>query len=273
MIAYGIGVLPLIRELREAHPRVTQPWYVDDAAVGGTFAEVQAHFQDLQVWVPAQGYYPELTKSILVVTPGNVARDEDHFRGMGIRVVTGHRYLGGFLGDGSSEKEWLGTKVEGWTESIATLAGVALKHPQSAYAGPQKSLQQEWAFVQRVTPGVGAAFAPVEEALREVFLSALFRGLTEGLPTSENTRLPVKHAGLAIPDPVLMAPEKCTASCVITGHLVLALRGQTTFWTADHMACLREGRLAVRYRGMQRAEAALTAALEGAPVQQARRMQ
>ena len=76
MIAYGIGIPPLIRELREAHPRVTQPWYVDYAGAGGTFAEVQAHFQDLQVWGPARGYYPELTKSILVVTPGNVARAE-----------------------------------------------------------------------------------------------------------------------------------------------------------------------------------------------------
>ena len=74
MIAYGIGVLPLIRELREAHPRVTQPWYADDTGAGGTFTEVQAHFQDLQVRGPARGYYPELTKSILVVTPGNVAR-------------------------------------------------------------------------------------------------------------------------------------------------------------------------------------------------------
>ena len=35
MIAYGIGVLPLIRELREAHPRFTQPWYADDAGLGG----------------------------------------------------------------------------------------------------------------------------------------------------------------------------------------------------------------------------------------------
>ena len=26
MIAYRIGVLPLIRELRNAHPRFTQPW-------------------------------------------------------------------------------------------------------------------------------------------------------------------------------------------------------------------------------------------------------
>ena len=103
------------------------------------------------------------------MTPGNVARAEEHFRGMGIWVVTGHRYLGGFLGDFSSEKEWLETKVEGRTESIATLARVALKHSQSTYAVLKKSLQQEWDFVQRVTPGVGAAFTPVEEALREVF--------------------------------------------------------------------------------------------------------
>ena len=48
MIAYGIGVLPLIRELREAHPRITQPWYTDDAGSGGAFKDAQAHFEDLQ---------------------------------------------------------------------------------------------------------------------------------------------------------------------------------------------------------------------------------
>ena len=61
------------------------------------------------------------------------------------------------------------------------LSGVGHKHPQSAYAGLQKSLQQEWAFVQRVTPGVREAFVPVEEALREIFVPALFEGLREGV--------------------------------------------------------------------------------------------
>ena len=41
------------------------------------------------------GYYPEPTKSILVMPQGNVARVEEHFRGLRIRVVKGHRYLGG----------------------------------------------------------------------------------------------------------------------------------------------------------------------------------
>ena len=145
------------------------------------------------------------------------------------------------------------------------LAGVAHKQLQSAYAGLKKSLQQEWAFVQRVTPGVGEAFDPVEEAFWEIFVLVLFRGLKEGFPARKNTRLTVKQAGLALPDPVQTAPENWTASYVITGHLVESLRGQVEFWTADHSACLWEGRLSVRQRGEKRSEEALTVALEGGP--------
>ena len=48
MILYGIGVLPLIRVLRNTQPQVTQHWYADDAGAGGTFQKVQEHFRDLQ---------------------------------------------------------------------------------------------------------------------------------------------------------------------------------------------------------------------------------
>ena len=57
-----------------------------------------------------------------------------------------------------------------------------------------------------------------------------------------------------------------------TGHLIAALRGQVEFRTADHSACLWEGRTAVRRLGQIRAEEALTATLEGDPVLQARRL-
>ena len=74
-------------------------------------------------------------------------------------MVTGHCYLGGFIGDREAEERWLGEKSTGWAESVEILAGVSRKHPQSAYAGLQKSLQQEWAFVQRVILGIGDALA------------------------------------------------------------------------------------------------------------------
>ena len=75
-------------------------------------------------------------------------------------MVTDNRYLGGFLGNAAAEREWLEEKVQGWKELVAILAGVALKHLKSAYAGLQNSLQQEWNFVQRMTPGVGGSIQP-----------------------------------------------------------------------------------------------------------------
>ena len=97
---------------------------------------------------------------------------------------------------------------------------MARKHQQSAYAGLQKSLQQEWAFVQRVTPGIRDAFGPVEEDIAKAFLLELIEGVGEGAPGRDITHLPVKLAGMALPDLTLTAPENWQASCVITGHLV-----------------------------------------------------
>ena len=113
---------------------------------------VMAHFRDLKLNGPARGYFPDPTKSILVVLEKNVPRAKEYFRGMGIQVVTGSRYIGGYVGERETEGQWVQEKVEGWREYVSTLAGVARKHPQSAYEGLQKSLKQEWAFVQRGTP-------------------------------------------------------------------------------------------------------------------------
>ena len=115
--------------------------------------------------------------------------------------------------------------------------------------------------MQRVTPGVGDPFGPVEVALKEIFVTALFHGLWEGVTERGVTLLSVKQAGLALPDPSQTASENWTASCVNTGHLVAALRGQVEFRMADHLACLREGRTTVRRCGQIIAEEALTAAL------------
>ena len=84
-----------------------------------------------------------------------------------------------------------------------------------------------------MTPGVGNAFGPVEDALQETFVLAFFEGLQEGVLDRGVTRLLVKQTGLALPDPYQTTPENWMASCVITGHLVAALTGQAEFRTAD----------------------------------------
>ena len=97
IIAYVIGVLPIIRQLWGAHPRVTHLWYANDAGGRGKLKHILTHLWDLQARSPPRGYFPEPTKIILVVDPWNVARAEDFFRGMYIKVVTGSRYIGGFI--------------------------------------------------------------------------------------------------------------------------------------------------------------------------------
>ena len=67
----------------------------------------------------------------------------------------------------------------------------------------------------------------------------------------------MNQAGLALPDPTRTAPDNWQASCAIKGHIVSALRGQVTFRTADHAACLRDGRAAVRRQNVAKAMASL----------------
>ena len=68
------------------------------------------------------------------------------------------------------------------------------------------------------------------------------------------------------------APENWTASCVITGHLVVVLRGQEEIRTADHSTYLHEGILEVQKRSVLRAEEDLLDILTGSTVQDARRL-
>ena len=113
---------------------------------------------------------------------------------------------------------------------------------------------------------------PVEEEIAKAFLPALFEGVGDGAPGREITRLPAKQAGMALPDPTQTAPENWQASCVITGHLVSALRGQVPFRTADHTTCLRYGRAAVRRQNVAKSMASLETSIARAPVEVTRRL-
>ena len=124
-----------------------------------------------------------------------------------------------------------------------------------------------------VTPGIRDAFDLVEEALRETFLSDLFQGLGERAPGRGVTRLSVKQAGLALTDLIKTASENRIASCVIKGHLVVALKGQVDFRNADHSSCLQEGQTALQNWSVLRAEESLAETIAGAPVQGARQLQ
>ena len=78
IIAYGIGILPLIKNLKQDITDVTRTLYADDAGALGTFARIETYFNSLTHQGLGRRYYPEPSKSILIVHPENL-KDRKEF--------------------------------------------------------------------------------------------------------------------------------------------------------------------------------------------------
>jgi hypothetical protein len=98
MVAFGRAVMPLTRQLKREVHRVHQAWYADDAAAAADLTSIKIFMERLIELGPAYGYYPEASKNILVISEANKAAAEAYFCDIKFKVVTGSRYLGGFIG-------------------------------------------------------------------------------------------------------------------------------------------------------------------------------
>ena len=67
MIAYGIGILPLIKNLKQGIHAVTHPLYPGDARSLGMFARIGTYFNLPTYQGPGCRYHPELSKSVLIL--------------------------------------------------------------------------------------------------------------------------------------------------------------------------------------------------------------
>jgi hypothetical protein len=101
MFAHGTGILPLIRQLKAELPQVEQPWHADDAGAGGEFEDIRRLFRRLKEIGPNYGYFPEPSKSILVVRQHDLEAAQNTFPDFEFKVTTGSRCLGGFVGEDS----------------------------------------------------------------------------------------------------------------------------------------------------------------------------
>ncbi len=97
-------------------------------------------------------------------------------------------------------------------------------------------------ILQRLRKDYGETFNEVERAISQVFIPALFDDeLDDDDPRHQLTCLPVKHAGLAMPDATLSAKSNYDTNTLIHGHyLYQALIGATTFLSSDHVYTIRE---------------------------------
>ena len=96
------------------------------------------------------------------------------FGDLGVQVVTGHRFLGGFIESPREKDEYVLSKVDRWVRGIDVLSEAASSQPQLAYGALSRSLQHEWTFLLRDDPQCGQLFQKLDLSLFSRFLPAMF---------------------------------------------------------------------------------------------------
>ena len=92
MAMYAIGTQPLIHRLNGIGKQV---WYADDSAAGSSVENLKIWWQEIG---PLYGYFPNGSKTHLLVKPDAIERARVLFKGKGINISTeGKRYLGGAI--------------------------------------------------------------------------------------------------------------------------------------------------------------------------------
>ena len=79
-----------------------------------------------------------------------------------------------FIGSVEDTAKWLNSKLNAWTKAISKLSFAAQDFPQAAFTSFTKSLQNEWAFLQRILQGTENFFSMLKTSITSEFLPSLF---------------------------------------------------------------------------------------------------
>ena len=118
MVAYGILVLPPTKRTKAAYFDVIQPWYPGNASAIVTFDNIWLYFNSLKKFVPGHGYYPKPPKIVLIFHQDNLAAGKRFGLRNIFKVCTGERYLGGFIKNKKSKRDWLKDRTSKWEKKI-----------------------------------------------------------------------------------------------------------------------------------------------------------
>lgn len=236
----------------EQSRRRRQTWYADDSAAGGGVQPVFEWFLILLKNGPAVRYLLQLFKCVLLVKPEHLEKAQAIFADYletptrpGIKIVTGARFLGGFIGTEAEKEAFVRGKVGEWVKKIDAVSTAAIRYPQSAHAAMQRCLQAQWDFSMRAIDAAADAYQPITTALRTRYMPKLFGApLT---PADEELALqPVRSGGIGVLNTAIRAPIARKASLDGTIHLTKAVKTAGQYSLLAHKMQMRMARQAAR---------------------------
>ena len=204
MQCFGISMRPLSDRLAQATDpqKCRQVLYADDLTGAGVLSELRTWWDCVCKDGPKYGYFPNNTKSILIVKQDvPIEEAERVFGDTGVKITTeGDRHLGAALGTTQFKEQYIQEKVRKWVEDIEQLAKIAQDEPQLAYSAYTRGVCHRWGYVQRTITDISHMFAPLEDAIRRTLLPAIIGRAVSDLER-EIMEMPVRYGGLGISNP------------------------------------------------------------------------
>ncbi|CEL92308.1 unnamed protein product, partial [Vitrella brassicaformis CCMP3155] len=189
-----------------------QCWYADDTSALDKLHGILVWFRALRRIGPSYGYHPEIAKCFLVVKPELEQIARELFEPEGVQIVTGKRFLGGYVGDEGGRVAFLGEKIEGWVHG--------------------------WDYVFRVVLTDECALSPLREAIAKELLPALLGGPVT--PSEVDLMLlPARFGSTGIRDLLDRAAAAYPASRASTKVVSKSVQGKAPFHPGDHRATIR----------------------------------
>ena len=188
MCMYELGTLPLVKM-----PAVAKRcFYADDGA-----GELPGSANGGIVLLSTVQSMAVPDKTYLVVKEDLQEAASALFSDTGVRICTGRKYLGAFIGDDFGKRQYLQSKCEKFSNMVDKISTTAQSEPHAAYSGYVLSLQRKWGYLQHVLNAEDAIFDSLEIAVNTKFVTSLFKGPVE-TDIRDLTSLPVRMGGMAI---------------------------------------------------------------------------
>ena len=190
MAMYAVAITPLIKSLE--NDKTKQAWFADDATAGGTLTGLRKWWNLLVERGPDFGYHPNPLKTNLVVREESATNAKEVFKGTNISITEqGKRHLGAALGTRSFVESYVKAKVSEWVNAVERLSSIAHTQPHAAYAALTHGLMNKWTYLTRAIPNISYLLQPLEDTIRQKFLTSLTGRYSFNDVTRELMALPV----------------------------------------------------------------------------------
>ena len=117
MTIYAIGITPMLDMLvamQNDHNKMVG--FADDVTASGNLEALRRWWEALMQIGPNYGYYPQPTKSWLIVKENKLEEAVWVFGGTNIQIYTeGKKHLGAAIGPKENKKKYINDKISKWT--------------------------------------------------------------------------------------------------------------------------------------------------------------